>query len=298
MSSLKVEERFVVDAEVARVWEFLKRPELVAGCLPGAKLDGQEGGNTYLGTMKVKVGPVMQDFRGRATLTEVDDVQHRMSITGSGDDKAGGGSARMTMQCQVVASEGGGSEVSVIADVDLAGKLVRFGRGMFEAVAKQLFKQFVERARSAIAALPMPSFPAERPALSVEPSAEPAPTEVRAAASPSTEPTPVAPASLVSGSVDASPLASTEPVSASPVEPAPVFVAPDVAPPVEPATVVPTVPPVSTPAALAPTLSPVAAPAQFAAPTDGEDALDAGSLIFTVIWSWIKGLFRRLLGRK
>ena len=77
MSSLKVEERFVVDAEVARVWEFLKRPELVAGCLPGAKLDGQEGGNTYLGTMKVKVGPVMQDFRGRATLTEVDDPWSR-----------------------------------------------------------------------------------------------------------------------------------------------------------------------------------------------------------------------------
>ncbi len=119
--------------------------------------------------------------------------------------------------------------------------------------------------------------------MSVEPSAEPTPTEVSAAAAPpSAEPTPVAPAQVVSGSVDASPLASTEPVSAAPVEPAPVFAAPDVSPPAEPATVVPTVPPVST----------------SAAPTDGEDALDAGSLIFTVIWSWIKGLFRRLLGRK
>ncbi len=256
MSSLKIEERFVVDAEVVRVWEFLKRPELVAGCLPGAKLDGQEGGNTYLGTMKVKVGPVMQDFRGRATLTEVDDVQHRMSITGSGDDKAGGGSARMTMQCQVVASESGGSEVSVIADVDLAGKLVRFGRGMFEAVAKQLFKQFVERARSAIAALPTTDTPVAMMASPASPPLEPPSGEVTAAASPSAEPTPVASVPVVVDSVEVPSIASTAPTSVAPVEPAPV-----------------------------------------AAPAHGEDALDAGSLIFTVIWSWLKGLFRRLLGR-
>ncbi|HND12612.1 MAG TPA: SRPBCC domain-containing protein, partial [Pseudomonadota bacterium] len=158
MSSLKVEERFVVDADVLRVWEFLKRPALVAGCLPGAKLDGQEGGDTFLGTMKVKVGPVMQDFRGKATLAEVDDTLHKMTVSGVGDDKAGGGSARMTMQCQVVpSSETGKSEVTIVAEVELFGKLVRFGRGMFEAVAKQLFKQFVDRARSAIASMPAPA---------------------------------------------------------------------------------------------------------------------------------------------
>ncbi len=295
MSSLKVEERFVVDAEVVRVWEFLKRPELVAGCLPGAKLDGQEGGNTYLGTMKVKVGPVMQDFRGRATLTEVDDVQHRMSITGSGDDKAGGGSARMTMQCQVVASESGGSEVSVIADVDLAGKLVRFGRGMFEAVAKQLFKQFVERARSAIAALPTMDTPVAMTASPTSPPLEPPAGEVTAAASPSAEPTPVA--SVPVGAGDALPIASAAPASVAPVESTPVVAGPDGTSSVAQATVVPTVPQTPAPAALAPVSSPMAVPAPVAAPAHGEDALDAGSLIFTVIWSWLKGLFRRLLGR-
>ncbi|HNF99005.1 MAG TPA: SRPBCC family protein, partial [Pseudomonadota bacterium] len=162
MSSLKVEERFVVDADVLRVWEFLKRPALVAGCLPGAKLDGQEGGDTFLGTMKIKVGPVMQDFRGKATLAEVDDTLHKMTVSGVGDDKTGGGSARMTMKCQVVPSgETGKSEVTIVAEVELFGKLVRFGRGMFEAVAKQLFKQFVDRARSAIASMPAPAGPSE-----------------------------------------------------------------------------------------------------------------------------------------
>lgn len=224
MSSLKVEERFILEAEVAKVWAFFKRPELVAGCLPGAKLDGQEG-DTFVGTMKVKVGPVLQDFRGRATMTEVDEVAHRMSISGSGDDKAGGGSARMTMVCQVAAGPSGGSEVSVIADVELAGKLVRFGRGMFEAVAKQLFKQFVERARTAIAALP----------------------------------------------VEVPPAATTP----------------------EPAAAIPPAVPVAVPAPLVPV-----EPAPTPAPAPKQEALNAGSLFFTVMWEWLKGLWRRLLGRK
>jgi carbon monoxide dehydrogenase subunit G len=249
MSSLKVEERFVVEAEVARVWQFLKRPDLVAGCLPGAKLDGQEGGDTFVGTMKVKVGPVLQDFRGRATLTEVDDEQHRMTISGQGDDKAGGGSARLTMQCQVVALESGGSEVSVNADVELAGKLVRFGRGMFEAVAKQLFKQFVERARTAIAAQPVPEPSAKAPVPAPEPSAK--------APVPAAEPAaPVEPPATAEPAVTAEPVAQSPAVSAPAIIPAPGAVA--------------------------------------AKPAQKEEALDAGSLIFAVIWAWLKGLWRRI----
>jgi len=259
MSSLKVEERFVLEAEVARVWAFFKRPELVAGCLPGAKLDGQEGGDTFVGTMKVKVGPVLQDFRGRATMTEIDEVAHRMTISGSGDDKAGGGSASMTMVCQVTAGPSGGSEVSVNANVELAGKLVRFGRGMFEAVAKQLFKQFVERARTAIAALPVEVPPA---AATPEPVTSVAETAV------------VPPA-----------VAETVPIA-----PAPSAVTPPAAPVVTAAVESPA--PVAAPAPLVPV-----APSLSPAPASKEEALDAGSLFFTVAWEWLKGLWRRLLGR-
>src|SRR5882672_10645692 len=107
MSTLKIEERIAVSADPERVWAFLLDPARVAACLPGARLDGAEGDRTFLGTMKVKVGPA------------------RMELTG-----------------QVLVAEGGGSEIVVVADVDLAGKLVRFGRGMMEGISKQIFKQF------------------------------------------------------------------------------------------------------------------------------------------------------------
>ena len=119
MSTLKIEERIVVSAPPARVWAFLLDPARVAPCLPGARLDGIEGDKTFLGTMKVKVGPVTMEFKGKATMTEIDEVARRVVLSGSGNDKGGSGSAKMAMESRIVALENGGSEILVVADVDL-----------------------------------------------------------------------------------------------------------------------------------------------------------------------------------
>ena len=211
MSTLKIEEKFTVAAPVERVWQFLLSPELVAGCLPGAALRGQEGADTYLGTMKIKVGPVTSEFKGKATMSDIDPAAHRLKLTGTGDDVSGGGSARMSMDLGVrEAAEG--SEVQVVADVEIAGKLVRFGRGMIEGVSKQLFKQFVERARDRItraseaeAAAPSPGpkspdaatedVPVTTPAEAVgsPPDAAPAPGAPSEAISPEVQSAPASP---------------------------------------------------------------------------------------------------------
>jgi hypothetical protein len=151
MSTLKIEERITVAAPPSRVWTFLLDPAKVAPCLPGARLDGTEGDATFLGTMKVKVGPVLMELKGKATLSEVVEAERRVTMTGTGNDKSGGGSAKMVMTSRVLDAPGGGSEIVVEADVDLAGKLVRFGRGMMEGISKQLFKQFAERVQAELA---------------------------------------------------------------------------------------------------------------------------------------------------
>lgn len=149
MSTLQIEERISVNAPAGRVWKFMLDPARVAACLPGAKLDGTEGDDTFLGTMKVKVGPVLMEIKGKATMSDIDPVERRVTMSGTGNDKAGGGSARMDMKSQVLEKDGG-SEIVVTAEVHLAGKLVRFGRGMMEGISKQLFKQFAERVHTAL----------------------------------------------------------------------------------------------------------------------------------------------------
>ena len=151
MSTLTIEERIRVSAPPARVWAFLLDPARVAPCLPGAKLDGVEGDKTFLGTMKVKVGPVTMDFKGKATMTEIHEAERRVVMTGTGSDKGGSGSAKMSMESRILPTDDGGSEIVVVADVDLAGKLMGFGRGMMGGISKQLFKQFAERVRAHLA---------------------------------------------------------------------------------------------------------------------------------------------------
>ena len=54
-----------------------------------------------------------------------------------------------------------GSEVSVVADVELVGKIVQFGRGMIEEVSRQMFRQFASCVKQhlEVAEAPQPSAP-------------------------------------------------------------------------------------------------------------------------------------------
>jgi carbon monoxide dehydrogenase subunit G len=56
--AFKIEERFEVKAPVERVWKYLIDPQRVVHCLPGAELLEQQDERTFLGAIKVKVGPL------------------------------------------------------------------------------------------------------------------------------------------------------------------------------------------------------------------------------------------------
>jgi len=145
-----IKETFRVQAPVDRVWKYLIDPKQVVTCLPGAELTGDEGERVYLGRVKVKVGPVTASYTGRARLTEVNDAEHVVRMDAEGRESGGAGSAKLRMTSRVEAHPEGGAEVRVDAEVDVAGKIVQFGRGMIEAVSKQLFKEFVGCVRATL----------------------------------------------------------------------------------------------------------------------------------------------------
>lgn len=149
--AFRIEETFRVEAPLDRVWRYIIDPHRVVRCLPGAELTGEEGERTYLGRVKVKVGPVTASYAGRAQLAEVDETRHSVRLTGEGRESGGAGSARLAMTSRVIALPDGATEIRVEADVDVAGKIVQFGRGMIEGVSRQLFKQFAECVRAELA---------------------------------------------------------------------------------------------------------------------------------------------------
>ena len=140
--AFKIEERFEVQAPVEHVWKYLIDPKRVVQCLPGAELIEQQDERTFLGAIKVKVGPLSMSYKGQAKFTEINEQTHQVRMVGDAREVGGSGSTKISMLSTVSPLANGGSEVLVDADIDLVGKIVQFGRGMIEEVSRQMFRQF------------------------------------------------------------------------------------------------------------------------------------------------------------
>lgn len=148
--AFRIEESFQVAAPVEQVWSYLVDADRVVDCLPGAELTETVDPTTFRGRIRIKVGPVTAAYQGTATFAAVDHEGRQVRIEASGQEAKGSGSASMIMESVVRPSPQGGSEVRVEARVEVAGKIVQFGRGMIETISGQLFSEFASCARSAL----------------------------------------------------------------------------------------------------------------------------------------------------
>ena len=178
--AFKIEQRFEVKAPVERVWNYLIDPKRVVQCLPGAELLEQQDERTFLGAIKVKVGPLSMSYKGQAKFTEINEETHQVRMVGDAREVGGSGSTKVSMLSTVTPLADGGSEVLVNADIDLVGKIVQFGRGMIEEVSRQMFRQFSTcvRQQLEVADEPQPvDQPADQPV--VQRAAPPPPPEAK-----------------------------------------------------------------------------------------------------------------------
>lgn len=141
--AIRLNEQFQIQAPIGEVWSFLLTPERVVTCMPGAELQEVVDERTFLGAIKVKVGPIITRYHGRAQLTGRDEASGSVQLVAEGREKDGSGSARGTMTSVLRALSPGLTEVSVEASVEITGRVMQFGRGMIEGVSRQLFQQFV-----------------------------------------------------------------------------------------------------------------------------------------------------------
>jgi uncharacterized protein len=89
---MKLENEFTVDVPVEDVWGVLLDLERVTPCLPGAALT-EESGDEYKGEMKVRLGPVSQEYEGTVKIEEADESEHRAVLKADGKDARGQGTA-------------------------------------------------------------------------------------------------------------------------------------------------------------------------------------------------------------
>jgi len=133
---------FDVSVPVDTAWAVLTDVERIAPCLPGAQLQEIEG-DEYRGIVKVKVGPITAQYKGKATFVEKDDANHRAVLDASGRDTRGQGNASATITAQLEAN-GTGTTVTVTTDLTVTGKVAQFGRGVLADVSAKILGQFVD----------------------------------------------------------------------------------------------------------------------------------------------------------
>jgi carbon monoxide dehydrogenase subunit G len=115
--------------------------EQIAPCMPGAELTEVDG-DTYHGTVKVKVGPITVQYKGTASIVEKDEAAHRVVLKASGRDARGQGNASATVTA-LMTPNGDSTTVFIGTELSIAGKVAQFGRGVMSDVSAKLLEQFV-----------------------------------------------------------------------------------------------------------------------------------------------------------
>ncbi|MFD9893120.1 SRPBCC domain-containing protein [Amycolatopsis sp. NPDC059027] len=137
---MRLDHEFTVPAPIGEVWQAVVDPERVAPCMPGATLTKVEG-DTFSGTVKVKLGPISLLYKGTGEFLEKDEAARKVVIKASGKDSRGAGTAAATVTLTLTEAEGG-THGAVATDLAITGKPAQFGRGMIAEVGGKILDTF------------------------------------------------------------------------------------------------------------------------------------------------------------
>jgi uncharacterized protein len=269
---MRIENTVEVDAPLDRVWALVNDIPRVAPCMPGAALTGVLDDKTYEGTVAVKLGPLRMSYKGKVTVDEVDEANHRARLTASGRDTKGAGTAKANVETRLEPAGDTRTRLNVTSDVQLTGKVASFGRGgAINDVATRLFGQFADCLRTTLESAPTPATgsgmagaPGPEAAAGAAPAAAgAAPAGAGTSPAGAEAASPSGPGAAGDGTATADAGAGTAPSQGAP-------------------------PPA--------TATPASAPRSPAPPARAPEALDAGSLVGTVIKGRLQALFQAIAG--
>ena len=140
--AIEIRETFQVAAPIEQVWSFMKSPENLAGCMPGASITQLIDERSFIGTVKLRVGAITASYDGTMSFIKLDESTREMTLLAEAKEK-GGGTVSGTISASLVAQPDGSTEVRCESSTDLTGRIVQVGRGMIEGVSKQIIQKFV-----------------------------------------------------------------------------------------------------------------------------------------------------------
>ncbi len=138
---MKLENNFTVPADVDTAWRAFNDPATVAPCFPGATLVSTEG-DSFTGTVKVKLGPISLTYKGKGTFVERDEANRRVVIDAQGSDSRGNGTATAHVTGTFTPKGDSQTAVNMVTDMTITGRPAQLGRGLISDVSDRIVAQF------------------------------------------------------------------------------------------------------------------------------------------------------------
>ncbi|MEJ8859253.1 SRPBCC family protein [Variovorax robiniae] len=187
---MKLDNTFVVPADIDTAWHTLLDLEAVAPCMPGASLTGFDS-DSFTADMKVKLGPVLMTYAGEGAFLRKDESTHTVEIEAKGKEKQGAGGAKALITVQLLPDGPRSTTATISTDLTITGKAAQFGRGLMVDVSKHLVAQFAANLGKVIGSRNVAAAPTHAPAMTIAAMAG-ATAAVPAAAPDSVAPQPLA----------------------------------------------------------------------------------------------------------
>jgi carbon monoxide dehydrogenase subunit G len=140
---MKIEKQFTINAPINRVWEVITNPELVAKCIPGCGTVEDRGNGEYQVSVQTQVGPIKTIFIINIKELERKEPEYATYET-SGEE--GGRASRLKAKSRLSLRATGDNEteVAVHSDLNILGRLGKFGSGMMNKIIDGMSAEFIE----------------------------------------------------------------------------------------------------------------------------------------------------------
>jgi carbon monoxide dehydrogenase subunit G len=135
----------IITASREAVWDFLMNMENVAHCLPGVEDVKQVDDTTYDGTVRIKVGPIALALQGTIYVEAQDRTQWHGAMRAEAKDRKLGGGVRARMHMDLVAKGAAETEMQVMLEAHVLGKIGEFGQPVMRKKADAMLQEFARQ---------------------------------------------------------------------------------------------------------------------------------------------------------
>ena len=139
---MKIEILSDVPASREATWALVMDIPKAASCIPGIKDITPDGEDKYQATLQARVGPMGMNLSGTITVLSQDaDAGEAYFLVEANDRRVGGG-VKTNRSMKVTAKSADETELEIIADTTLMGRLGELGQPLIRRKARNTLEEF------------------------------------------------------------------------------------------------------------------------------------------------------------